>query len=232
MHGTIKSSDEARERAYSTPLDQFDVGSPELFRDYTFWPYFERLRKEEPIHYCARRHVRSVLVADQVQRHHGGRDQPRGVLVGGSARRHLHPRPAGGVPPHQLHRHGPAAPRPAAQDRGADVHADASGRAGDQHPQALGGGAGPSAAQRDVRLGRPGLDRADDADARRAVRLSVGGAAQADALVRRVDGDPRRRRRGRDRRGEAGGAARVRRIFRTHVGRAHQAAAEERPACR
>jgi cytochrome P450 len=51
MHGTIKSSDEARERAYSTPLDQFDVGSPELFRDYTFWPYFERLRKEEPIHY-------------------------------------------------------------------------------------------------------------------------------------------------------------------------------------
>jgi cytochrome P450 len=51
MHGTIKSSDEARERAYSTPIDQFDVGNPELFRDYTFWPYFERLRKEEPIHY-------------------------------------------------------------------------------------------------------------------------------------------------------------------------------------
>jgi cytochrome P450 len=52
MHGTIKPSDEARELAYSTPLDQFDVGNPELFRNYTFWPYFERLRKEEPVHYC------------------------------------------------------------------------------------------------------------------------------------------------------------------------------------
>jgi cytochrome P450 len=52
MHGTIKPSDEAREHAYSIPLDQFDVGNPELFRKYTFWPYFERLRKEEPVHYC------------------------------------------------------------------------------------------------------------------------------------------------------------------------------------
>jgi cytochrome P450 len=53
MHGTIKPVEEARERAYSTPLEQFDVGHPDLFRDYTFWPYFERLRKEEPVHYCA-----------------------------------------------------------------------------------------------------------------------------------------------------------------------------------
>ena len=37
--------------AYSTPLEDFDVGNPELFRDYTFWPYFERLRKEAPVHY-------------------------------------------------------------------------------------------------------------------------------------------------------------------------------------
>jgi cytochrome P450 len=54
MHGTIKPADnEARDRAYSIPLDQFDVGHPDLFRNYTFWPYFERLRKEEPVHYCA-----------------------------------------------------------------------------------------------------------------------------------------------------------------------------------
>jgi cytochrome P450 len=51
MHGTIKSSEEARNRAYATPLEDFDVGNPELFRDYTFWPYFERLRKEAPVHY-------------------------------------------------------------------------------------------------------------------------------------------------------------------------------------
>src|ERR1700680_2734782 len=52
MHGTAKSADEARELAYATPLDEFDVGNPELFRNYTFWPYFERLRREEPVHYC------------------------------------------------------------------------------------------------------------------------------------------------------------------------------------
>jgi cytochrome P450 len=52
MHGTVKSANDARERAYATPLEEFDVGNPQLFQDYTFWPYFERLRKEEPVHYC------------------------------------------------------------------------------------------------------------------------------------------------------------------------------------
>ena len=51
MHGTIKPLEEARERAYATPLDQYDVGNPQLFQDYEFWPYFERLRKEDPVHY-------------------------------------------------------------------------------------------------------------------------------------------------------------------------------------
>ena len=57
MHGTIEVARDdaqtaARERAYSIPLEQFDPGDPELFRTDTFWPYFERLRKEEPVHYC------------------------------------------------------------------------------------------------------------------------------------------------------------------------------------
>ena len=57
MHGTIdlaQNSDQnaARERAYSIPLEQFDPGNPELFRSDTFWPYFDRLRKEAPVHYC------------------------------------------------------------------------------------------------------------------------------------------------------------------------------------
>ena len=43
----------ANSKAYATPLSAFNVGDPELFRDYTFWPYFERLRKEDPVHYCA-----------------------------------------------------------------------------------------------------------------------------------------------------------------------------------
>jgi len=44
---------EARTRAYAMPLSQFHVGNPELFRTDTLWPYFERLRKEEPVHWCS-----------------------------------------------------------------------------------------------------------------------------------------------------------------------------------
>src|SRR5215216_1506359 len=41
----------AREEAYSTPLKDFHPGAPKLFQDDTLWPWFERLRKEEPVHY-------------------------------------------------------------------------------------------------------------------------------------------------------------------------------------
>jgi cytochrome P450 len=42
----------AREEAYATPLRDFHPGAPRLFQDDTLWPWFERLRKEEPVHYC------------------------------------------------------------------------------------------------------------------------------------------------------------------------------------
>ncbi len=42
----------ARETAYATPLSEFHPGDPELFRTDTLWPYFERLRHEEPVHFC------------------------------------------------------------------------------------------------------------------------------------------------------------------------------------
>jgi cytochrome P450 len=43
---------DAREAAYSIPLEEMNVADPGLFRDNAMWPYFERLRKEEPVHYC------------------------------------------------------------------------------------------------------------------------------------------------------------------------------------
>jgi cytochrome P450 len=54
MHGTIDqdTKQHARERAYSTPLADFDPGHPELFQSDTHWPYFDRLRLEDPVHYC------------------------------------------------------------------------------------------------------------------------------------------------------------------------------------
>ena len=42
----------ARERAYSIPLSEFQPLDPELFRSDTLWPYFERLRAEEPVHHA------------------------------------------------------------------------------------------------------------------------------------------------------------------------------------
>ena len=42
----------ARERAFSIPIEQIDVTDPELWINDTHWPYFERLRKEAPIHRC------------------------------------------------------------------------------------------------------------------------------------------------------------------------------------
>ncbi|HTB04147.1 MAG TPA: cytochrome P450 [Bradyrhizobium sp.] len=57
MHGTIDAvqdanQEAARKHAYSIPLAEMNPGDPELFRSDSFWPYFDRLRKEEPVHYC------------------------------------------------------------------------------------------------------------------------------------------------------------------------------------
>jgi cytochrome P450 len=41
---------QAREKAYATPLDKFHPGDAEIFRSDTLWPWFERLRKEDPVH--------------------------------------------------------------------------------------------------------------------------------------------------------------------------------------
>ncbi|MBI1214062.1 MAG: cytochrome P450 [Alphaproteobacteria bacterium] len=43
---------DARKRAYSLPLDQINVADGALFQNDEIWPYFERLRHEDPVHYC------------------------------------------------------------------------------------------------------------------------------------------------------------------------------------
>ncbi|HEX6119990.1 MAG TPA: cytochrome P450, partial [Dongiaceae bacterium] len=42
----------ARAAAYSLPIEAINPADPELFRSDTLWPYFERLRKEAPIHFA------------------------------------------------------------------------------------------------------------------------------------------------------------------------------------
>ena len=51
--GAVDLSQDARERAWSMPLSEIRVADPLLFQTDTMWPYFERLRKEAPVHYQA-----------------------------------------------------------------------------------------------------------------------------------------------------------------------------------
>ncbi len=37
---------------YTVPLEAIDVSQAALFENDKHWPYFERLRKEDPVHYC------------------------------------------------------------------------------------------------------------------------------------------------------------------------------------
>jgi len=47
LRGTMVGKD-----PYSIPLADFDVAQAEIFRDFSMLKFFERLRKEEPVHYC------------------------------------------------------------------------------------------------------------------------------------------------------------------------------------
>ncbi len=40
------------EDAWSIPLDRIDVSQPRLYQDDIWEPYFERLRREDPVHWC------------------------------------------------------------------------------------------------------------------------------------------------------------------------------------
>src|SRR5580693_5763866 len=46
-------AEEARAKAYATPLKDFQVHAIDHFTSDTLWPWFERLRAEDPVHYTA-----------------------------------------------------------------------------------------------------------------------------------------------------------------------------------
>ena len=45
--------EQARKEAAETPLDKIDVSIASRFGADTHWPFFDRLRAEDPVHYCA-----------------------------------------------------------------------------------------------------------------------------------------------------------------------------------
>ena len=48
----VKPEDAGIPDPYSVPLDQIDMGKAELYPAQAHWAYFERLRKEDPVHFC------------------------------------------------------------------------------------------------------------------------------------------------------------------------------------
>ena len=53
MNIAVGTQEQARQEAYAMPLDKIDPASAIRFQNDTIWPYFERLRKEAPVHYTA-----------------------------------------------------------------------------------------------------------------------------------------------------------------------------------
>ena len=51
--GPFPSRGQAGADPHSIPLDRIDVSDAELFETDTLWGYFERLRREDPVHFCA-----------------------------------------------------------------------------------------------------------------------------------------------------------------------------------
>jgi cytochrome P450 len=43
---------QAREDPLSMPLDRIDVSDPTLYQEDIWYPYFDRLRREDPVHWC------------------------------------------------------------------------------------------------------------------------------------------------------------------------------------
>jgi cytochrome P450 len=44
--------DDPMEHARALPLEQIDVSDPKLYQNDIWYPYFERLRREDPVHWC------------------------------------------------------------------------------------------------------------------------------------------------------------------------------------
>ncbi len=122
--------------AYTIPLDQIDVSDPRLYQDDIYHPYFERLRREDPVHCSKDGMYGSFWSVTKFKDIMAGRNAPRDLLVRGETRRHHHHRPADGVSPLQLHLDGPAAPRRAAQGGQPDRRARQPQQHVGHHPRA------------------------------------------------------------------------------------------------
>jgi cytochrome P450 len=52
MDPGARSAEMSRAKAYALPISAIHPADPELFVSDTLWPYFERLRREDPVHHA------------------------------------------------------------------------------------------------------------------------------------------------------------------------------------
>ena len=134
---------EARASAYATPLDQFQAHAIEHFTSDTLWPWFERLRAEDPVHYTAEseygpywsvtRYADIVACESDVARLSSSRSM---AASPSSSRRKPPTRRSAREERAQLHLARSAAPRRPAQGGVADLLDPLAGRAGAADPLA------------------------------------------------------------------------------------------------
>ena len=191
--GAMTKQDEARAKAYATPLDQFQVHELEHFTSDTLWPWFERLRAEGPGALHRRQRVRPLLVDHPLRRHRSGwRATTTGSPHIVRAWRHHPVHGAGGCAAgsvlggaDQLSSfHGRTAPRRSAPRRRANLLDPRAGRVGAVDPVEGRHDPRRAADRRDLRLRRQGGDRADQPDASDSVRFPVRAAPDIAALLR------------------------------------------------
>ncbi len=187
---------DARERAYALPLAEINVADPELFRTDTMWPYFERLRKEAPVHYQSEHEFGPYWSVTKyndimaIDTNHADFSSEPSITIADPKEDFTLPMFIAMDPPKA---------RCAAQGGEPGGVAGQSRISRPHHPRARGRDSGFAAYRRRFRLGGQGLHRTDDDDARHPVRFSVGRPPQAHLLVRYRD------------RGQAISAFRVRR---------------------
>ncbi len=82
----------AREEAYSTPIEKLDPAHPGLFQANTFWPFFERLRREDPVHfvpesafgpYWAITRYNDIMAVDTNHKQFSSEASLGGIVIGG-----------------------------------------------------------------------------------------------------------------------------------------------------
>ncbi len=188
MSEALKTTDQPLDSNPATvPLDRIEIWQPHRFENYTFWPYFERLRKDDPVHYTAESpygpfwSITKFEDIMYVDTHHDIFSSEGGITLDDDPEDFEMPMFIAMDPPkHDLQRKtvsGVVAPMNLVKLEG--TIRERAGRILDELPR-----------RRNVQLGGQGVHRIDHADARHLVRLPVRGSPQADVLVRRCSGRP------------------------------------------